>query len=372
MRRLRVETGAGRFFVIQPGLWDSDIAWISVDEDANYDVFVDMFRRSGVAQQMDSVVDCIDKLQVYSAYYVVRSKGKGTNYHADFVDAIGCNAFTLMTPLADYAAADFQLLYRDLDGATRQHRYRRGEALCFGSDFVHSTQPGRALEGVDGGIHVYLCFTFGTDKTEYWKDIYATQGSYASRVVRRPDGRPVLTELGKMLEQVETTRRKGYHRGHCLAGDDIHVAVMTLEEAIEWSSKNPQCVGFTYGSDERDLSGPTRIWFKSKLNVVYNEKWWTYSTGLGTPIPIYHDSAATVVSCFFLAAFADTLPCPCAQAWTRRSCVAVECSQQSFKSWCGRRRIRQSRKKLEGRTTAGQASEARGAGGFVDAADKAR
>ena len=162
------------------------------------------------------------------------------------------------------------------------------------------------------------------------------------------------------------------HRLELESGNCRGLVIEYPENAIEWSSKNPQCVGFTYGSDERDLSGPTRIWFKSKLNVVYNEKWWTYSTGLGTPVPIYHDSAATVVSCSILAAFADTLPCPCAQAWTRRSCVAVECSQQSFKSWCGRRRIRQSRKKLEGRTTAGQASEATGAGGFVDAADKAR
>ena len=37
----------------------------------------------------------------------------------------------------------------------------------------------------------------------YWPLIYETQGSYASRVIRRPDGRPALTELGKMLAQGE-------------------------------------------------------------------------------------------------------------------------------------------------------------------------
>ena len=74
---------------------------------------------------------------------------------------------------------------------------------------------------------------------------------------------------------------KGYYRGHCLAGDDILEAVMTIEEAIEWASNNKQCFGFTYNSVTKEVNGPIRIWFKSKLNVLYNESWYTYSTGLG-------------------------------------------------------------------------------------------
>ena len=73
----------------------------------------------------------------------------------------------------------------------------------------------------------------------------------------------------------------GYYRGHCLAGDDLLEAVMTIQEAIEWAKKNKQCYGFTFNSQDKDIQGPTRIWFKSKLNVLYNESWWTYSTGLG-------------------------------------------------------------------------------------------
>ena len=103
-----------------------------------------------------------------------------------------------MTPLKDYTAIDFQLQYLDLDGQMQQYRYRRGEAMCFGSDFMHSTEPGSA-SAADGGPHVYLCFTFGTDRNEYWPHIYETQGSYASRVVRKPDGEPVLTDLGQFL-----------------------------------------------------------------------------------------------------------------------------------------------------------------------------
>ena len=28
---------------------------------------------------------------------------------------------------------------------------------------------------------------------------------------------------------------KGFYRGHCLAGDDVYEAVMTVEEAIQWA-----------------------------------------------------------------------------------------------------------------------------------------
>jgi len=74
---------------------------------------------------------------------------------------------------------------------------------------------------------------------------------------------------------------KGFYRGHCLMGDDLLEAVMTVEQAKEWAAQSPQCYGFTYNSAERDVKDPIRIWFKSKLNVLYNDSWWTYSTGLG-------------------------------------------------------------------------------------------
>jgi hypothetical protein len=66
-------TDVGQFFAVQPGVWQSDITWVSVDDDAVYRQFADMFRRSGVEQQLAPVVDFTRELQVYSCYYVVRS-----------------------------------------------------------------------------------------------------------------------------------------------------------------------------------------------------------------------------------------------------------------------------------------------------------
>ena len=43
----------------------------------------------------------------------------------------------------------------------------------------------------------------------------------------------------------------------------------------------PNVQGFTYESKERYPEYPVRVWFKSKLNVLYNDDWWSWSTGAG-------------------------------------------------------------------------------------------
>eukprot|EP00966_Prymnesium_polylepis_P071044 1650231-Prymnesium_polylepis.1 len=75
---------------------------------------------------------------------------------------------------------------------------------------------------------------------------------------------------------------EGVYRGHCLAGDDVHEAVMTVDDALAWAKAHPQCFGFTFKSDEgKRPKGPVRVWFKSQLKVLYSEEWWTYSLGRG-------------------------------------------------------------------------------------------
>ena len=56
---------------------------------------------------------------------------------------------------------------------------------------------------------------------------------------------------------------------------------MTFEEAKALAARLPNCQGFTYESEERYPTTPVRMWFKSKLNILYNEGWWTHSTGRG-------------------------------------------------------------------------------------------
>ena len=119
-----------------------------------------------------------------------------------------------MTPLDDYSVApssddQFQLLYHDYgtsaesknttpmaesDRGVRRYTYRKGKALAFSSLFSHSTEPGRSQSA--SRPHVYLCFTFGTDKMEHWPSIYESC-SYQTRVLASPDGRLVAGQRGQ-------------------------------------------------------------------------------------------------------------------------------------------------------------------------------
>lgn len=74
---------------------------------------------------------------------------------------------------------------------------------------------------------------------------------------------------------------EGIYQGLCIAGNDVHEAICTFEQAKALAVTIPGCQGFTYEHAERYPTEPTRVWFKSKLNVLYNESWWSYSTGSG-------------------------------------------------------------------------------------------
>ena len=53
---------------------------------------------------------------------------------------------------------------------------------------------------------------------------------------------------------------------------------------LHWRSfakKLPHCQGFTYECTDRYPEKPVRVWFKAKIDVLYSEDWWTWSTGLG-------------------------------------------------------------------------------------------
>lgn len=96
----------------------------------------------------------------------------------------------------------------------------------------------------------------------------------------RDDGQP--SQPVPLVEQTLVgPLHEGVYRGHCLAGDDIHEAVMTVAQAKEWAASHPTCFGFTFMAQDREPATPVRVWFKSKLKVLYSEEWWTYSLGRG-------------------------------------------------------------------------------------------
>lgn len=148
-----IDTPVGSFFA-QRVSWDSNIAWVSVDCAASFGAFDDLFHRLRIAERLAAVVPHASALQLYSAFFVVRTWCQSHNFHHDYKPPVGTDALTLITPLRDYAEADsFQLSYHSRDAArsepstVRRYAYRRGTAIAFGSGFEHSTEPGRGRHG---------------------------------------------------------------------------------------------------------------------------------------------------------------------------------------------------------------------------------
>lgn len=160
--------------------WSSDIRWISAAEETSYDRFQTAFDRMDVARHVADYIAVDRDVRLYQGFVVARSECSEADFHTDWV---GTNnqAFTLLTPIGP-PTPGFGLVFKTLLGETRTYDYRAGEALIFGDQFLHSTQPGRSKKPT-----ALLSFTFGTDRMEDWPAIRKTAGFQGGRV-RRPDG----------------------------------------------------------------------------------------------------------------------------------------------------------------------------------------
>jgi len=209
-----ISTRVGDFFA-QRVSWDSNIAWVSVDEEASFRHFADVFQRLRLAERFAHVVPHTRNLQLYSSFFVVRTWCKSHNFHQDYKPPVGTDALTLITPLRDFTEKDsFQLTYRARDATSdrlwdSRYEYRKGKAIVFGSQFEHSTEPG---EGHNGECHAFLCFTFGTDEQSRWTQIARTLDTQ-SRIVAHPNGQLVLSHLGREIERIVNEQRQAADEG---------------------------------------------------------------------------------------------------------------------------------------------------------------
>ncbi|UUR06775.1 hypothetical protein [Sphingomonas glaciei] len=160
--------------------WNSDIRWISAAEEASFARFQAAFDALEVARHVTDYVAVDHAIRLYQGFVVARSHCREPDFHVDW-DATGNQAFTLVTPIGT-PKPGFGLLYKTLTGETRSYDYREGEAVIFGDQFLHSTQP-----GCSDAPTALLSFTFGTDRMEDWRAIRRTAGFQGGRV-RRPDG----------------------------------------------------------------------------------------------------------------------------------------------------------------------------------------
>ena len=59
------------------------------------------------------------------------------------------------------------------------------------------------------------------------------------RQVHREDGQP-SSPVPDSERTVLGPLHAGFYRGHCLAGDDLHEEVLTIDEAKAWAARHPR------------------------------------------------------------------------------------------------------------------------------------
>jgi len=153
-------------------------------------------------------------------------------------------------------------------GATRFKRLdieikpKKGQALLFFPGFMNGELDTEALHAGMPAVD-----------TKWVSQVWIRQ-------TFREDGQP-STAVPIEEQSLIGPLHEGIYRGLSIAGSDVREEVLTFEEAKELAKTIPNCQGFTYEHPERYPNEKVRVWFKSKLNVLYNDDWWTYSTGHG-------------------------------------------------------------------------------------------
>lgn len=168
-----------RFACVHPP-WNSDVQWISGRTEEAFGLFQSAFDRMEVAKWVEPYVDFDRQIRMFGGFLVLRSECTAPSFHVDWVDANN-EGFNLLTPITDNSE-DFGLIYKKLNGETGEYKYKLGEALIIGSNFVHSTAPGKSEVPI-----ALLSFTFGSDKMKHWRKL-ATTAANQSPLYRRPDG----------------------------------------------------------------------------------------------------------------------------------------------------------------------------------------
>ena len=144
------------------------LLWISNNNSHTYQLFKSFMTELDIMDDVKTLVDFDDHIEVYCGFFVVGKKMDRETWHKDYTD--GANAYTLITPLFELDKSHGQLMYKDETASTKIYQYKMGEAIIFGDGFEHATQPYPESDS----LRVMLSFTFGTDKKEYWNVLRET------------------------------------------------------------------------------------------------------------------------------------------------------------------------------------------------------
>ena len=165
--------GGGGYFYTSYGA--APLLWISCNEWQSYEKFDHVLETFDVKKEVKAHVDFKDIVRLYCGFFVVGDRCYNENFHVDYRPT--ANAYTLLTPLFPTEPGHGNLLYKDQSGTTQTYVYKSGEAVVFGEQFTHCTEPYAQTDTP----RVLLSLQLGTDKILHWdalKQTIATQSKF--------------------------------------------------------------------------------------------------------------------------------------------------------------------------------------------------
>jgi len=153
------------------------LIWISNNNSHTYGIFKSFIEKLDIMDEIKTLVDFKDHIQVYCGFFVVGNRMDRETWHKDYFD--DANGYTLITPLLELETGHGDLMYKDLSENIKTYKYKMNEAVIFGEGFEHATQPYAQTEN----LRVMLSLTFGTDKIEYWDTLKETIGEQSNYMI---------------------------------------------------------------------------------------------------------------------------------------------------------------------------------------------
>jgi len=146
------------------------LLWLSCNAPDVYGIYRRFFDGLQIETPLKELVDHASSIVMYCGFFVIGDRAPGHLWHTDYFP--GANAYTLITPLSDLERDHGNLLYKDRIDQVATYRYRLGEAIVLGEQFLHTTEPYNPCERA----RILVSMTFGTDKLEHWEALKRTVG----------------------------------------------------------------------------------------------------------------------------------------------------------------------------------------------------
>ncbi len=164
-----------QFHILSYG--NAPLLWISNNNIRTYNIFKSFLRSLDILDDIKQLVDYKKELRMYCGFFVVGNKMDRETWHVDYYN--GANAYTLITPLFELDELHGNLIYKNESSTVKKYRYKMNEAVIFGDNFHHATEPYEQTEK----LRVMLSLTVGTDKIKYWNILKNTIGDQSNFMI---------------------------------------------------------------------------------------------------------------------------------------------------------------------------------------------